>query len=83
MDSRPWNVKGQIFHMERWHVHFQDMDFISNMRVWLRIPRVPVQYRHAEILEVITQLVGNFIRGDETALFGLNSLFVSLAGSRP
>ncbi|KAM2122748.1 hypothetical protein ACFX1Q_020386 [Malus domestica] len=78
LNNRPWYVRGKIFHMERWHVHFQDRDFISNLRVWLRIPRVPVQYRDAEILEVITQPIGNFIRADETTLSGLNGLFMKV-----
>lgn len=75
LDNRPWYVRGQIFHMERWNIHFWDIEFISNVRVWLRIPRVPVQYRDAEILEVITP-PGNFIRVDETTMYGLNGLFV-------
>ncbi|KAM1242776.1 hypothetical protein ACFX2G_035093 [Malus domestica] len=50
--------------------------FISNSRVWIRIPRVPVQYRDAEIFKAITQLVGTFIHADETTISGLNGLFV-------
>ncbi|KAB2596570.1 Cleavage and polyadenylation specificity factor subunit 1 [Pyrus ussuriensis x Pyrus communis] len=72
----PWYLKGQIFHMEMWNVHFRDIDFISNLKVWLRIPRVPVQYRDTEILEIITQHVGNFIRADKTTMSGLNGMFV-------
>ncbi|KAM1281370.1 hypothetical protein ACFX15_021544 [Malus domestica] len=76
LDNRPWYVRGQIFHMERWNVHFKDTNFISNLRVWIRIPRVPVKYRDAKILEVITQPVGNFISVDETTLLVLHGLFV-------
>ncbi|KAB2635652.1 hypothetical protein D8674_026186 [Pyrus ussuriensis x Pyrus communis] len=76
LDNSPWYVRGQIFHMEMWNVHFKNTDFISNLRVWIRIPQVPVQYRDAEILDVITQLMGTFVRADETTLSGLNGLFV-------
>lgn len=24
LDNRPWYVRGQIFHMERWNAHFRD-----------------------------------------------------------
>lgn len=37
-----------------------------------------MQYRDAEILEVIMQPVGTFIRADENSLSGLNGLFVRM-----
>ncbi|KAM0982019.1 hypothetical protein ACFX2A_015294 [Malus domestica] len=49
---------------------------ISNLRVEVRILRLLVQYRDAEILEVTMQLVGTFIRVDEKSLSGLIGLFV-------
>lgn len=55
---------------------WRDVDMISNRRVWVRIPKLPLQYRDAKILEVITQLIGTFIRADETTLSSLNGLFV-------
>lgn len=51
---------------------------MSNLKVLVRIPRLPFQYRDEEILEVITQPVGKFIRVDHTTLIGLNELFVRL-----
>ncbi|KAM2245675.1 hypothetical protein ACFXTI_006588 [Malus domestica] len=52
--------------------------WMSNLKVWVRIPRLPVQYRDQEILQVITQPVRKFIRVDPTTLTGLNKLFVRL-----
>lgn len=62
--------------MKMCNVHFRDTDFISNLKVWIRISRVLVQCRDVEILEVITQHVGSFIRVGETIVSGLNCLFV-------
>ncbi|KAM1316013.1 hypothetical protein ACFX10_019530 [Malus domestica] len=76
IDNRPWNVQGQIFHLEMWTTFFCDVEMISNHRVWVCISRLSVQYWDAEILEVIMQLVGTFIRTDENSLLGLNGLFV-------
>ncbi|KAM2264193.1 hypothetical protein ACFXTI_040375 [Malus domestica] len=59
----------------QWYaVEFTEQDEIKYMldnRPWL-----PVQYRDAEILEVILQPVGTFIRADENSVTGLNGLFV-------
>lgn len=50
--------------------------FFPILRVWIRIPRVLVQYRDVEILEVITQPMDSFIRVGETTISGLNGLFI-------
>ncbi|KAB2615138.1 hypothetical protein D8674_021726 [Pyrus ussuriensis x Pyrus communis] len=75
LDNRPWYVKGQIFHLEKWTTFFRDMETISTLRVWVRIPRLSVQYRDAEILEVIMQPVGTFIREVCPVLLSYEKLF--------
>lgn len=76
LDNHPWYVRGQMFPSGMWTTHFCDVDLISNLRIWVRIPRLPVQYRGAEILEVITQPICTFVRADQNSLSGLNGLFV-------
>ncbi|KAM2999012.1 hypothetical protein FF2_040599 [Malus domestica] len=55
----------------------EELEYVLDNRPWyVQIPRLSVQYRDAEILEVIMQPVGTFIRADENSLSGLNGLFV-------
>ncbi|KAM1794257.1 hypothetical protein ACFX11_034752 [Malus domestica] len=80
MESRV--LIGKLVGKHRWYaIEFTDeeeLEFALDNRpgVWISISRVPVQYRDAEILEAITQLVDTFVHTDETSLSGLNGLFV-------
>lgn len=43
--KRPWYVRGQVFHYERWMTQFNDMDAISKLVLWARLLRLLVQYK--------------------------------------
>lgn len=58
MKNKPWYVKGQIFHLEKWTTGFKDSDVITKLVVWARLPRVPVQYKEDNIIKDITQSIG-------------------------
>lgn len=76
MEKETIVCRGQIIHLERLITQFSDMDAIIKLVVWAMLPRVPVQYKEAEIIKVAAQPLGKIVRVNELLYF--NGLFVKV-----
>ncbi|KAB2602742.1 hypothetical protein D8674_003747 [Pyrus ussuriensis x Pyrus communis] len=76
LEGRPWYVKGQIFHVEKWTPNFCDLDEIHTIKPWIRVPRLAIQFKEAKIVKNLVEVIGKVIKVDKVTLHGLNGLFV-------
>lgn len=52
------------------------MDRVTNLKVWVRLPRLPIQFREERIIGNILQPIGTTVKVDEVTFSKLNGLFV-------
>ncbi|CAN1156360.1 hypothetical protein LINPERHAP2_LOCUS20905 [Linum perenne] len=76
MFGGPWMVGEHYVVIQDWRPYFQPEDSpISTLRVWVRLPGVPLEYYDAAILTIIGNRIGKTVRLDETTLEGSGGNF--------
>ncbi|CAN1136729.1 hypothetical protein LINPERHAP2_LOCUS9631 [Linum perenne] len=72
----PWMVGDHYMVVQDWRPYFQCEDSpISTLRVWVRLPGVPLEYFDAAILTIIGNRIGKTARLDLTTLGGSRGNF--------
>ncbi|KAB2602927.1 hypothetical protein D8674_003932 [Pyrus ussuriensis x Pyrus communis] len=57
---------------------FKEPNPIAYLKVWVQIPRIPMQFREMEIMKNITQSIGRLIRLDAASINSLNPMAISV-----
>ncbi|CAN1148093.1 hypothetical protein LINPERHAP2_LOCUS16254 [Linum perenne] len=71
MFGGPWMVGDHYVVLQNWRPHFRPEDSsLSTLRVWVRLPGLPLEYFDAAILSTIGDKIGKTIRIDYTTLQG-------------
>ncbi|CAN1273808.1 hypothetical protein LINPERPRIM_LOCUS15199 [Linum perenne] len=79
MFGGPWMVGDHYVVIQDWRPYFQPEDSpISTLRVWVRLPGVPLEYFDAAILTIIGNRIGKTVRLDLTTLGGSRSNFARI-----
>ncbi|CAN1161707.1 Putative ribonuclease H protein At1g65750 [Linum perenne] len=65
----PWMVSDHYIVMQNWRPYFRPEDSsLSTLRVWIRLPGLPLEYFDASVLTTIGNRIGKTIRIDHTTL---------------
>ncbi|CAN1273486.1 hypothetical protein LINPERPRIM_LOCUS15066 [Linum perenne] len=79
MFGGPWMVGDHYVVIQNWRPYFQPEDStISTLRVWVRLPGVPLEYYDATILTIIGNKIGKTVRLDNTTLEGSRGNFARI-----
>lgn len=76
LEERPWFVRGQLFHLQRWTKDFRESDPISYLRVGVKIPRIPMQYRELNIWKTIAKPIDDLVMLDDPCINSLNGMAI-------
>ncbi|CAN0926310.1 hypothetical protein LINGRAHAP2_LOCUS35272 [Linum grandiflorum] len=76
----PWMILGHYLTVYAWDSQFRISDALpQKMVVWVRFPRLPIQYYHQDILEGLGNLVGKHIRTDNRTQTSMRGKFARMA----
>ncbi|CAN1144935.1 hypothetical protein LINPERHAP2_LOCUS14393 [Linum perenne] len=76
MFGGPWMVGDHYVVIQDWRPHFQpEGSPISTLRVWVRLPGIPLEYFDADVLTIIGDRIGKTVRLDHTTLEGSRGNF--------
>ncbi|CAN1129038.1 Putative ribonuclease H protein At1g65750 [Linum perenne] len=65
----PWMVNDHYVVIQEWRPHFRPEDTVlSTLRVWVRLPGIPLEYFDRSILQIIGDRIGRTVRIDNTTL---------------
>ncbi|CAN1148631.1 hypothetical protein LINPERHAP2_LOCUS16600 [Linum perenne] len=79
MFGGPWMVGDHYVVIQDWRPYFQPEDsHISTLRVWVRLPGIPLEYFDAAILTIIGNKIGKTVRLDLTTLGGSRGNFARI-----
>ncbi|CAN1125300.1 hypothetical protein LINPERPRIM_LOCUS31606 [Linum perenne] len=79
MFGGPWMVGDHYVVIQDWRLYFQPEDSpITTLRVWVRLPGVPLEYFDAAILTIIGNRIGKTVRLDLTTLGGSRGNFARI-----
>ncbi|CAN1163136.1 Putative ribonuclease H protein At1g65750 [Linum perenne] len=71
----PWMVGDHYIVSEEWRPNFEPAHAqVNNLRVWVRLPNLSIEYFDAAILRLIGDRIGRTIRIDHTTLTGTRDL---------
>lgn len=66
VDARPWVISKFFFFMHPWEPNFNVEKFkFTTVRVWVRLPELPLEYFEEKTLSWLTLSIGKFIKADE------------------
>ncbi|CAN1123634.1 Putative ribonuclease H protein At1g65750 [Linum perenne] len=69
MFGGPWMVGDHYVVIQEWRPYFQpDHSPISTLRVWVRLPGLPLEYFDVSVLTIIGNKIGKIVRLDHTTL---------------
>ncbi|CAN1191384.1 hypothetical protein LINPERHAP2_LOCUS41027 [Linum perenne] len=69
--NRPWLVGDHYVVSEEWRPNFEPgLSQVNSIRVWVRLPGIPLENYDAAILRIIGDKIGKTVRVDGTTLFG-------------
>ncbi|CAN1286306.1 hypothetical protein LINPERPRIM_LOCUS19256 [Linum perenne] len=75
----PWMVGDHYIVMQNWRPYFRPEDSsFSTLRVWIRLPGLPLEYFDASVLTTIGNKIGKTIRIDYTTLQGNRGNFARI-----
>lgn len=67
---------GPYFHnqvglfIKPWHVHFNPLEELPNrVPVWVRLPRLPVEFYRDDVLQLMASLLGNLVGSSQKKLW--------------
>ncbi|CAN1127159.1 hypothetical protein LINPERHAP2_LOCUS3861 [Linum perenne] len=79
MFGGPWMVGDHYVVIKEWRPYFQPQDSpISTLRVWVRLPGLPLEYFDSTILKIIGDKIGKTVRLDHTTLEGSRGNFARI-----
>ncbi|CAN1140684.1 hypothetical protein LINPERHAP2_LOCUS12009, partial [Linum perenne] len=79
MFGGPWMVGDHYVVINEWRPYFQPEDSpISTLRVWVRLPGLPLEYFDATILKIIGDMIGKMVRLDHSTLEGSRGKFARI-----
>ncbi|CAN1142454.1 hypothetical protein LINPERHAP2_LOCUS13095 [Linum perenne] len=79
MFEGPWLVGDHYVVSEEWRPNFEPgYAQVNNIRVWIRLPNLPIEYFDAAILSLIGDKVGRTVRIDNTTLSGTRGNYARL-----
>ncbi|CAN1129037.1 hypothetical protein LINPERHAP2_LOCUS5002 [Linum perenne] len=75
----PWMVNDHYVVIQEWRPHFRPEDTVlSTLRVWVRLPGIPLEYFDRSILQIIGDRIGRTVRIDNTTLEGNRGNFARI-----
>ncbi|CAN1150992.1 hypothetical protein LINPERHAP2_LOCUS17911 [Linum perenne] len=75
----PWMVNDHYVVIKEWRPHFRPEDTVlSTLRVWVRLPGIPLEYFDRSILQIIGDRIGRTVRIDNTTLEGSRGNFARI-----
>ncbi|CAN1149421.1 hypothetical protein LINPERHAP2_LOCUS17012, partial [Linum perenne] len=75
----PWMVGDHYVVIQEWRPYFQPENYpITTLRVWVRLPGIPLEYYDATILRIIGDRIGKTVRLDHTTLEGSRGNFARI-----
>ncbi|CAN1135614.1 hypothetical protein LINPERHAP2_LOCUS8956 [Linum perenne] len=79
MFEGPWLVGDHYVISEEWRPNFEPgYSQINHIRVWVRLPGLPLEYFDAAVLRILGDKLGTTIRVDGTTLLGSRGNYVRL-----
>ncbi|CAN1123637.1 hypothetical protein LINPERHAP2_LOCUS1953 [Linum perenne] len=79
MFGGPWMVGDHYVVIQEWRPYFQpDHSPISTLRVWVRLPGLPLEYFDVSVLTIIGNKIGKIVRLDHTTLEGSRGNFARI-----
>ncbi|CAN1168683.1 hypothetical protein LINPERHAP2_LOCUS27953 [Linum perenne] len=75
----PWLVGDHYVVSEEWRPNFEPgYSQVTNIRVWVRLPGLPLENFDVEVLKLVGDKIGKTIRVDGTTLFGSRGNYARL-----
>ncbi|CAN1167008.1 hypothetical protein LINPERHAP2_LOCUS26982 [Linum perenne] len=75
----PWMINDHYVVIQEWRPYFRPEDTIlTTLRVWVRLPGLPLEYFDHSILKIIGDRIGRTVRIDHTTLEGSRGNFARL-----
>ncbi|CAN1120771.1 hypothetical protein LINPERHAP2_LOCUS401 [Linum perenne] len=79
MFGGPWMIGDYYVVLQSWRPYFRpEASNLSTLRVWVRLPGLPIEYFDAAILRTIGDKIGTTVRIDHTTLTGNRGNFARI-----